>query len=196
MSNALHQNDGMKSKLIEITCQMIEQNNGSAHINMRAVARQAGCAHTNVYNYFASFNDLLYAAMFRVMEKIVQYTQKQVGTIAQTMDHFPAFIYAQIDFAFQFPGLFRFFWLDSLPGEPVPEEVKRFGLELKKRFAELVFNCSNGKLARDEAFEVSIILHSYLHGEICKLITGRDLDITREKIRNNVDRLLQILTRQ
>lgn len=176
---------------------MIDQNHGAAHINMRAITRAAGCAHTNVYNYFDSYSDLLYAAMLRTMEMLVLFTQKHVGTKARTYEHFSDFINAQIEFAVQHQGLFWFFWLERLPGA-VPEEIKNFAQKLKNRFAELVLNCSDGKLTENEAMEISVVLHSYLHGEICKMISTRELeksgfDETKQRIKANVDRLLKLL---
>lgn len=76
--------ENTKDRLIEIACEMIAENNGASNINMRAVARRAGCAHTNVYSYFSSFNHLLYAAMLRTLEKLVIFAQQQVGTRAST----------------------------------------------------------------------------------------------------------------
>lgn len=189
--------DGMREKLVETACEMIASNNGSSRINMRAIARKAGCAHTNIYSYFRSFDDLLYAAMLRTMETVVRFTQERVGTVAKTSEHFPAFILAQIDFAVDHPGLFRFLWLEILSGT-IPDDVKSFAMQLKHKFAELVFNCSDGKLDRQAALEVSIILHSYLHGEVCKLISGREMELNFEKardkiLRNEVD-LMRLLT--
>jgi hypothetical protein len=126
-----------------------------------------------------------------------------VGTKPQTKDHFSGFIYAQIDFAIAYPGLFRFMWLDILTG-PVPKDILKFAGGLKNRFAELVHIYSDGKLTGEQAYEVSIIVHSYLHGEICKMICGRDNVDTdtdtdtdtvtvRHEIKSNVDRLLKLL---
>ncbi|HEX2926084.1 MAG TPA: TetR/AcrR family transcriptional regulator [Ruminiclostridium sp.] len=192
MPKTRDKNENIKDKLIETTCEMIAENNGASNINMRAVARRAGCAHTNVYSYFTSFNDLLYAAMLRTLEKLVIFTQANVGARASTKEHFPKFIYAQIDFAIQYPGLFRFIWLEALT-EPVPDIIKAFGCELKNRFAELVYNCSDGKLTRKQALEYSVIVHSYMHGEICKMISGRDnvnFCESRENIKANIEQLM------
>lgn len=186
----------LRNKLIEITCVMIDNSGSSTGINMRSVAREAGCAHTNVYNYFNSFTDLLYAAMLRTMEILIQFTQQQVGHRPNSAEDFPKFIYAQIDFALKHPGLFRFMWLESLSGD-IPANIKEIARELKNRFAGLVYISAGGKLTNDEAMEASIILHGYLHGDICKMISGREIDVKmdeeREIIKKNVDRLLKML---
>lgn len=190
------ESESLKDKLIEITCAMVEKNGSSHGINMRAVAREAGCAHTNIYNYFGSFSDLLYAAILRTMEKMVRFTQEQVGGIANSEADFSKFIDAQIDFAIEHPGLFRFMWQETIQGE-IPESIKEFAGMLKNRFAELVYICAGGKLTADEAMKASIILHGYLYGDISKMISGRELDMktdeNRERIKGNVDRLLRIL---
>lgn len=194
-ANAPH--DSFRNKLIEITCAMIDNSGGSGGINMRSLAREAGCAHTNIYNYFSSFHELLYVAMLRTMEKLVLFTQEQVGGRPNSAEDFPKFIQAQIDFARKHSGLYRFMWLETLTGD-VPENIKEFARVLKNRFAELVYISAGGKLTHDEALEASMILHGYLHGDICKMISGRDMDMKtdafRDIIMKNVERLLKMLT--
>jgi hypothetical protein len=130
------------------------------------------------------------------MEILVLSTQKRVGTRARTYEHLSDFIDAQIEFAERHEGLFRFLWLEKLSGT-APDKVRDFAVELKNRFATLIFNCSEGKLTKEEALEVSMILHSYLHGEICKMLNERIMDVKREEMREevktNVDRLLKLL---
>ncbi|MCK5130483.1 MAG: TetR/AcrR family transcriptional regulator [Clostridiales bacterium] len=188
--------DSYKRKLIEITCAMIDENNGYTNTNMRTVAKIAGCAHTNIYNYYSNYVELLYAAMKRSFEKVVLFTQERVGARAASVDHFPDFIDAQIEFSIQHQGLYRFIWLEDLPGA-IPDEVKEFAMELKNRFALLVYKCAEGKLTSEEAAEISYILHSYLHGEICKMISARDVEVPisqgKEKIKQNVMKLMQIM---
>lgn len=185
-----------KSKLVEITCALIDEQNGYANINMRTVARKAGCAHTNIYNYFDNYVELLYAAKLKTMEKLVVFTQQHVGTKAETYEHFSAFINAQIEFAIQHQGLYRFFWLEELPGA-VPLNIMMFAKELRNRFATLVFNCSKNQLSYEDATIISDILHSYLHGEICKVISKRNIhlpfDQDKERINSNVNKLMLLL---
>ncbi|UYP44628.1 hypothetical protein NEF87_000913 [Candidatus Lokiarchaeum ossiferum] len=196
MEKPADQSRNLKQKLIEICCQMIDEKKGLNNISLRSIARKAGCAHTNIYNFFGDFNSFLYAAMIHTMENIILFTQKQVGTRARNFEHFPAFIDAQIDFAHQHEGLFRFIWLEKIE-EPIPLRVTQFSEELKKRFAELVYNSMQEKVPRNAAYEISYILHSYLHGELCKFITRRTIGMTFDKFKvelnGNIQKMMFLL---
>jgi hypothetical protein len=86
-------------------------------------------------------------------------------------------------------------WLDILTGQ-IPEDILKSAAGLKDRFAELVYIFADGQLSRKQAYNVSTVIHSYMHGEICKMISGRDhvnIDVARDEIKSNVDRLLKLL---
>jgi len=52
-----------KTRIIEVTLELINREGGVQGVNLRQIARLLSCAHTNLYNYFSDGNELLWAAL-------------------------------------------------------------------------------------------------------------------------------------
>jgi hypothetical protein len=116
---------------------------------------------------------------------------------------FRIFVASQIDFAVAHPGTYRLIWLEALSGSPPPAVALRirrtpalFAETLRKTMAPSAHPATVERAAR--------IIHSYLHGEICKLVcarlivpldqsNGTELDQARTTINANVQRLAKLL---
>ena len=48
-------------RFVEATPVLIAERGGSKGVNRREISKRIGCAHTNVFHYFARFEDLLWA---------------------------------------------------------------------------------------------------------------------------------------
>ena len=57
-----------KEQVVETTLKLIKDSENIRSVNLRGVAREIGCAHTNLYNYFSSFDELLWCAHIRILE--------------------------------------------------------------------------------------------------------------------------------
>ena len=184
-------------RLIEITLQLIDENDGLRGVNLRQIARLAGCAHTNVYNYFQNFEGLLWAALERVLKRWVQYTEerKQGSPDLEPETFLANFTASQIDFALEHSGWYRFIWLEPLSGSP-PPQVMEVLQNMQADFLEILSTLSGNTLDHEYMDRVATIIHGYLHGEICKVINGRAS--RREKYRSNIitntQTLLKLLT--
>ena len=60
-------------RFIDETLELIAEKGGSQEVNLREIARRIGCAHTNAYNYFVSFDELLWAAFRRGLKRYGEY---------------------------------------------------------------------------------------------------------------------------
>ena len=49
-------------QIVDHALALIAEKGTSRDVNLREISRRVGCAHTNIYNYFASLQDLLRAA--------------------------------------------------------------------------------------------------------------------------------------
>ena len=174
-------------KLIDITLDLIDQHGGARGVNLREVARRAGCAHTNVYNYFPSLEALLGAALKSLLQRLITFTQSQMAADkVRDRAGFARFLNAQIDFAVQHPGWYAFIWLDPLEGFQVDEEAMQTFRFMSSRFAGIITTLAGPSLTPAQAERASNLLHSYLHGEICKLLNDRYLDHTPEQYRQQI----------
>jgi AcrR family transcriptional regulator len=196
MLRKLHPNP-TSERLIEITVNLIDENGGLQGVNLRKIAKLAGCAHTNVYNYFQNFEGLLWAALERVLERWLQYTEEREQTTPDLEpDTFLANVIAsQIDFALEHSGWYRFIWLESLSGSPPPEVIEILQ-KMQINFINMLKTLSIDTPDHEYMERVSTIIHGYLHGEICKVINERAS--RREKYRSNIivntQTLLKLLT--
>lgn len=185
-------------ELIRITLDLIDKKGSSKNVNLREIAKQLGCAHTNIYNYFENYEDLLWTAMVRVLGLMVKNTESWVKPDQiEKKGYLSKFVEAHIDFALSHPGWYQFIWLDQFKKTAATEETIKVFEKLEVRFYEIMYAASKKQLTRQEASEAGIIIHGYLHGDICKLIAGKYLKTSEEaykkRIKANVKKLIESL---
>lgn len=161
-------------RILDVTVRLIDEKNGLYQVNLRQIAQLAGCAHTNVYNYFENFEGLLWAAFGRILDLWRNYVQDHVRSDLPASERLLDFIAVQIDFALEHAGWYRCIWLDAFFGSPPAEIMARFH-DVRQGFIELLAQSSSQPLTVGQAEQLEIVLHGYVHGEICKLINGRIL---------------------
>jgi len=162
-------------QLVEVTLALIESRGGLRAVNLREVARHAKCSHANVYNYFDSFADLLWATLDLAIARLIAHTEAALQARSRPGEIFRVFIDSQIDFALQHPGIYRFIWLDTLSGVPpayVAERIRATPI----LFATTLRESLAPKASIAVATRATRMVHGYLHGEICKLICARAVD--------------------
>jgi AcrR family transcriptional regulator len=192
-------------RLAELTLSLIERTGGLRQVNLREVARLANCSHTNVYNYFGSFEDLLWATLDLAIERLVAHTESAMEGQTRPEGMFRVFIDSQVEFALSHPGCYRFIWLEGLSGTP-PAQVAERIQRTSRLFAETVRNTVAPTAKPATVERAARIIHGYLHGEICKLICARlvgpmgadqarqvQVDRARKTIRSDVQRLAKQL---
>lgn len=114
---------------------LIDNGLGFRDLNLRRVARQVGCAHTNAYNYFSSWEELLWFSLEGAMEGLLCSAglPHNPGSLSnpELLNHIRSFpgpgekgnlFEVYVDFAYRHPGWYRLIWLDPMGGKP-PEEI-------------------------------------------------------------------------
>jgi len=186
----------MSERILAATVKMINEQSGIHGVNMRSVAKTAGCAHTNVYNYFESFDNLLWKAFELILENWVKYTKDRLS-VCKPDKLFAEFIAAQIDFALSNGGWYRFIWLEPFT-QTAPETVMIRFHTMQANFASLILSAAGGKFTKARAEKNEEIIHGYLHGELCKLISMRffscDSELHKKRIIANCRLLLDRLS--
>ena len=183
-----------KDKLVEITVKLIEENGGAQGVNMRSVAKSAECAHTNVYNYFESYESLLWAAMYKSLQIFTNYVDKRIETMKQQgTDMYMAILIRQIDFAEDYPGLYRFIFFDTRFYSEMPDEIREYLGEMNKKISLLIKPISK-RIKKENAND---IIQGYLQGEICRVLQNRfpetSPDHAKKVIENNLKLLCELL---
>jgi AcrR family transcriptional regulator len=167
-----------REHLVDALLEMIDQGNDFGELNMRKLARQVGCAHTNIYNYFATWEELKWFTLARALEGLLEQLPKEragegAAHPAEPEDQeSPVAIY--IRYGLTYPERYRFVWLDPITGPPPPEVA-----EALTRPGRAFLRWLEASLRRDapelvpQAHSIGRYLHAYMHGELAFGVAGR-----------------------
>jgi len=151
-----------KEIIINKTLELIEEKQSIQKINLRKIAKELNCAHTNLYNYFSSYNNLLWNALAEAI-KIMNQSIFTQNNLEKIIDSF-------IQFSIEHKGLYRLIWYEKVEGE-VPKDVKELLLEpQRKTYENLKDQYENWNLV-SKKIQVSL---AYVHGEITIMINNRN----------------------
>lgn len=183
-------------RLLDVTLDLIDERGSSRGVNLREIAKRAGCAHTNAYNYFYNLEELFWYALARLLKRMELYMVEKVGLVYDSDQYFENFILSQIDFSFEHPGWYRFIWLEHISGSP-PRVVMRYWEKITADFVLVIFALSRKRLTQKQCETVAQIIRGYIHGEICSMLSGKmyhgDRDRIQAKIIVNAQTLLKAL---
>ncbi|WP_185648784.1 TetR/AcrR family transcriptional regulator [Clostridium sp. DJ247] len=174
-----------KEIIIETTLRLIEEKEGIKDVNLREIAKNIGCAHTNLYNYFNSLDEIFWEALGQVILKMIDYSETNLTTETDPEEKFYLLLSNIIDFSMDHPGWYRLIWLESIGGKPSIEVIKILDTS-DEGFNEAIIKASNNKLSEEKASLIGDILHGYLHGELCKWINNRSFINSIEKTKMNI----------
>lgn len=105
-------NGDMKALLLNKTLELIEEHGGALSVNMRAVARAVGCSAQNVYNYYASYDEMLNDAMVVVASDFHNYLERRIEGVSGKQ-RIEMFVKAFIQYGIDNPGRFNFYYLEK-----------------------------------------------------------------------------------
>lgn len=186
----------MARRYLEATLDLIDESRGLSGVDLRKVSRALGCAHTNLYNYFDSFADLLWHVLVEAIERLMDHTSKEMTALPDKQHSFRVFIGSQVDFALAHPGWYRFIWMDPLKGKPSEDLVPKL-LQPAVEFARYLAGFAPGSLPAPTVARAADIVHGFLHGALSRLVAGRYAQgITedlREKIISDAEFIFQLL---
>ncbi|MCX8131570.1 MAG: TetR/AcrR family transcriptional regulator [Clostridia bacterium] len=191
--------DISKELIIETVLRLIEENEGIKNVNLRGIAKEIGCAHTNLYNYFSSLDEIFWEALGQVLLKMIAYVESNVGTEVKDDEIIYLILSGIIDFSMTYPGWFRLVWLESIGGKPSPE-VMQILYKPGEGLKDALIKVSGNKLTGEQANLIGDILHTYMHGELCKWINKRSFTSSNEeakkKLLSNLKQLYKLLMKK
>jgi AcrR family transcriptional regulator len=158
-----------KQRLIEAALALIVENGGCRGVNLRQIAARADCAHTNVYNYFASLEELFWAAVLLAIDFQLGDLATQMSSPAAASDPLRHFLTTQVSLAQSHPTLYRLCWLEPLDGPAPAGVLERFG-GMRQNWERFVGARFAALRSRTDPEWARQIIHGYFHGELCKLI--------------------------
>lgn len=188
--------DISKELVIDMALQLIEKNGSVKDVNLRGIAKELGCAHTNLYNYFNSLDELFWEALGRVLQEMINYVDARSDFETDPQKRLVLILSNIIDFSMAHPEWYRLIWLESLGGgQPAPdvrESLKKPGMALSA-----VIGKANVHLSEERVRFIGNILTTYMHGELSRWINNRSfygsLEETKSMILSNINYLYQLL---
>ncbi|WP_291578853.1 TetR/AcrR family transcriptional regulator [Clostridium sp. UBA6640] len=168
-----------KEIILETTLNLIDKTEGTKDVTLRDIAKKVGCAHTNLYNYFSSLDEIFWEALGQVLLIMMDYSSNGLSNEKDDEEKFFLILSNLIDFSMEHPGWYRFIWLESIGGNP-SSEVNKILNKPGEGFSDFI-KMSNKNISNERANSIGNILHSYLHGELCKWINNRSFINTREE---------------
>lgn len=176
------------------TLALIDERGGSHDVNLREVSRRVGCAHTNLYNYFVSFEDLRWAAFRRVLREYGAFLEHDLDDRLAPGEYLRRVITNLASYPEEHPGPYRFIASDPIDVERIPADVLETVGLMKRWLVDVIGACiqaEDDRIAQDAG---DIVL-SYVDGETLNLINGRTVpgEDVRGRIVGNALRLIALL---
>ncbi len=175
-------------RLIHATLALFEQNGGSRGVNIRLIAARAKCVHTNIYKHFETFERLLWAAIEQALIQQTEYIEERMGQLSENTCPLKAFLEAQIDYAQAHPALYRLFWLEPLNTPPPPEVLHRLGAMRALWYRLLTSSPEEAQVYSQREWPGPVV-HSFFHGEVCKLVGRNSFVPNAPEARDRIVRL-------
>ncbi|WP_283606561.1 TetR/AcrR family transcriptional regulator [Faecalispora anaeroviscerum] len=165
-----------REQIIHTALKLLRNRRDVQSLNLREIARALGCAHTNLYNYFSSYPQLLWEAHTACVERMSAQIDDATHTALQPECKLQAFFCAVVQVYLKNTGWFRLVWLEYL-GEQRPESntfaVTAAREKMNRAVAQIWQELSGHPAAPGKVEETVHFIHCYLVGEISNYISGR-----------------------
>lgn len=162
-----------EDRIIETALALILSEGGIQGLNLRRIARELKCAHTNLYNYFPDMDALLWRCVHDAGARMMSSVRNKMLSV--TPQKAPAaFFGAFVDFYLANPGLFRLIWMEDIRGTR-PEADTRAAEQAISRLVQDFIRACGVTMKGDKAMQMVHTIHCYLFGEVAIFLAGRGL---------------------
>lgn len=167
-----------KDQIVDTAVELIRNKSDLRGLNMREIARTLGCAHTNIYNYFSSYNDLLWETHITLQKIFMEILTKKLNTTNKAELRLSYFFESFVNMYLDNKGWFRLSWHEYIGGErpqrdiEVTEETNK---TLNKYVSGIWKELSGTYPNADQTKRVLHNTHCYIVGEVSNYILGRGI---------------------
>lgn len=188
---------GSRQRFIDTALALIAEEGGSLDVNLRQISRRMGCAHTNAYNYFENYADLLWAAFRQALRDYGESLIEGLDITLPPAEYLRRCITNLAAFPRENPGLYRFIGSDPIDLSTIPGDILEMVTAMKRWFATVVEAAAGPRLGATEAREAADIVLAYIDGETLNLINGRAIpsEDLEGRVVTNALRLFELLVR-
>ena len=183
-------------RFVDTMLELIAAEGGSLNVNLRQISRRLGCAHTNLYNYFASYEDLRWATFRRTLRLYGEHLERDLDDSLAAGEYLCRVLSNLATFPEEHPGLYRFIGSDPIDLDRIPDDILETVSGMKEWLADIFRIASGPGTSADEAKSASNIVLAYLDGETLNLINGRSVpgESIRGRMVGNALRMFELLT--
>ncbi len=165
-----------KQRVIETALKLIDET--GTKINFRDIARELNCAHTNLYNYFDSFDALLWEAQEAIMRQLQSSIDDNTARETEPETKLAAFFHSFVDFYLKHKGWFYLSWFEPLRS---PRPKTHYDLAVStvnamlNTLKDISRQMNHSPVSEDEMKFYLHNVHSYIIGELSIFFSGRSL---------------------
>lgn len=165
-----------KQRVIDAALKLIDET--GTKINFRDIARELNCAHTNLYNYFDSFDALLWDAQEAIMRQLQSSIDENTDRETEPDAKLAAFFFSFVDFYLKHKGWFYLSWFEPL-SSPRPKTHYDSAVStvnaMLKALSDISRQMNQPPVPEDEMVFYLHNVHSYIIGELSIFLSGRSL---------------------
>lgn len=165
--------NSMYTKFVDAMLELILEKGGLKEVNLRMVSNHIGCAHTNAYNYFENFDELIFAAYDKALIHYGVAVSNNLDKLQDANLIYIQFIKNIVSFAVEYPGYYRFIGSDDFNIEQLPEKTIQKAFQMKRLFLDIFYQVVKEDMSRETSDGYANILMSYIDGELYTLINKR-----------------------
>ena len=164
-----------KGQVIKTVLELLHNDSDIDKLNFREIARTLGCAHTNLYNYFPSYSELLWECHSAILCNFITEIKKHMND--ECAEHsLNTFFEAIVNMYMDNKGWFRLSWHEYIKGERPESDIETAGAanQLLTDFAMDI--CSSIFPKCPDKKNIKRILHNthcYIIGEISNYLLKR-----------------------
>ena len=165
-----------KEQIIETALELLRDKDDLRSLNLREIARTLGCAHTNLYNYFPSYHDLLWETHARLQEVSMTILTEKLEAANTAESRLSSFFQAFVDVYMDNKGWFRLAWHERISGERPQRDIEATetaNQTLNKYVSEIWRELSGEYPNAQQTKRVLHKTHCYIVGEVSNYLLGR-----------------------
>ncbi|MGB7604552.1 MAG: TetR/AcrR family transcriptional regulator [Lutisporaceae bacterium] len=178
-----------KEQIVYTALELMRDKNDLRGLNLREIARTIGCAHTNLYNYFPSYTDLLWEVHAVLQKKSMEMLAAKLSEVKIAELKLKYFFDTFLDIYIDNKGWFRLAWLEYI-GDNRPENdiiaTNTASSQLNSYIIEIWEELYGVLLDKEIVHRILHNTHCYIVGEVSNYIAGRGLIENELELKNYV----------
>lgn len=178
-----------REQIIQTALELLKDRREVGSLNLREVARTLGCAHTNLYNYFPSLQDLLWEAHMEIEARFIEGISSALEHVQSGGNKLYQFYFTLSELYLSHRGWFRLAWLDHIgDARPVKDQIatEQAASAMVEMLARIWLDISPSTPTRQHIRGTAHDVHCYVVGEVSNFINGRgvigDVELLKKHI--------------